>query len=88
MPNREKWLWYLPWKDLPPEAVGGLGERIHEWLANHHVDHWGFEGQIRRHRSSPSFTARAGTTVSCGRWICSRACESPAPPSRRAAING
>ncbi len=44
--NREKWLWYLPWKDLPPEAVGGLGERIHEWLANHHVDHWGFEDKF------------------------------------------
>ena len=41
--NREKWLWYLPWKDLPLEAVGGLGERFQDWLANHHVDRWGFD---------------------------------------------
>jgi len=46
--NREKWLWYLPWKDLPLEAVGGLGERFHDWLANHHVDRWDFEKSFGR----------------------------------------
>ena len=34
--NRQKWLWFLPWEDLPEEAVGGLGPKLHNWLANHH----------------------------------------------------
>ena len=41
--DRNKWLWFLPWKDLPLEAVGGLTERFHDWLANHHVDVWRFD---------------------------------------------
>ena len=46
--NREKWLWFLPWKDLPLEAVGGLRERLHDWLANHHVDRWRFREGFRK----------------------------------------
>lgn len=46
--NREKWLWFLPWKDLPEEAVGGLGERIHDWLSNHHVDRWHFDDNYQK----------------------------------------
>lgn len=38
--NREKWLWFLPYKDFPLEAIGGLRERFHDWLANQHVDRW------------------------------------------------
>ena len=41
--NRQKWLWFLPWKELPLEAIGGLRERFHDWLANLHVDRWRFE---------------------------------------------
>ena len=34
--NRFKWLWFLPWEELPKEAVGDLGPQLHAWLANHH----------------------------------------------------
>ncbi len=33
--NRGKWLWFLPYEDLPTEAVGDLGPHFHDWLANH-----------------------------------------------------
>ena len=41
--NREKWLWFLPLKDLPLEAVGGLRDRFRDWLASAHQDRWGIE---------------------------------------------
>ena len=40
--NREKWLWFLPWSDLPAEAVGGTGEQLRDWLQNHTRDVWRF----------------------------------------------
>ena len=44
--NREKWLWFLPWKDLPLEAVGATGGQMHDWLRNHTRDVWQFDRQI------------------------------------------
>src|SRR5690606_19897330 len=38
--DREKWLWFLPQKDLPLELLGGMRERFREWLDNCHVDRW------------------------------------------------
>jgi len=38
--DREKWLWYLPMKDLPPEFIGGLKARFNEWLDHIHEDRW------------------------------------------------
>ncbi len=46
--NREKWLWFLPWKEFPMEAIGGLTERFHDWLANHHRDRWHFEDNFEK----------------------------------------
>jgi len=46
--HREKWLWFLPWKDLPLEAIGGIRERFHEWLANQHTDVWRFDEQFQK----------------------------------------
>ncbi len=40
--NRDKWLWFLPYKEFPLEAVGGMTERLHDWLDNVQVDRWGF----------------------------------------------
>ena len=34
--NRFKWLWFLPWEELPTEAVGDLGPQLHAWLKSHH----------------------------------------------------
>ena len=44
--TREKWLWYLPYADLPTEAVGGLGEHLRDWLRNHHKDRFGLVGKF------------------------------------------
>ena len=44
--HREKWLWFLPWKDLPLEAIGGIRERFHDWLANQHRDVWRFHERL------------------------------------------
>ena len=46
--NREKWLWFLPWSELPLEAVGGLREGFHDWLRNHHKDRFGFVGNFSK----------------------------------------
>ena len=46
--NREKWLWFLPLKDLPLEAIGGIRERFHDWLANQHVDRWHLEDSFEK----------------------------------------
>ncbi len=45
--NREKWLWFLPWKDLPDEALGGVRELFYEWLRNHDRDVWRFDESFR-----------------------------------------
>lgn len=44
--TREKWLWYLPYADLPTEAVGGLGEHLRDWLRNHHKDGFDLVGKF------------------------------------------
>jgi putative CocE/NonD family hydrolase len=44
--NRDKWLWFLPFKDLPEEALGGLGDYFKEWLANHQRDVWAFDSRF------------------------------------------
>ena len=46
--HREKWLWFLPWKDLPLEAIGGIRERFHDWLANQHRDVWRFDENFHK----------------------------------------
>ena len=46
--NREKWLWYLPYGDFPPEAIGGLRERFQDWLDHMHEERWGFDEQFER----------------------------------------
>ena len=46
--NREKWLWFLPWSELPLEAVGGLREAFHDWLRHHHEDRFGFIGNFSK----------------------------------------
>jgi putative CocE/NonD family hydrolase len=38
--DREKWLWFLPVKELPLEMIGGLRERVHEWLDHINEDRW------------------------------------------------
>lgn len=38
--DREKWLWYLPQKDLPAEMLGTMADRFSEWLDNLHIDLW------------------------------------------------
>jgi hypothetical protein len=38
--DRDKWLWYLPQKDLPLEMIGGIRERYVEWLDHMHEDRW------------------------------------------------
>jgi putative CocE/NonD family hydrolase len=38
--DREKWLWFLPIKELPQEILGGMQERFHDWLDNIHEDRW------------------------------------------------
>ena len=45
---REKWLWYLPYKDLPLEAIGGLRERFHNWLAHINEDVWHFDDNYEK----------------------------------------
>lgn len=44
--NRDKWLWFLPFKDLPEEALGGLGDYFRDWLANHQRDVWQFDSRF------------------------------------------
>lgn len=46
--TRDKWLWFLPYADLPLEAVGGLREQFHDWLRNQHVDRFGLIGKFSR----------------------------------------
>ena len=46
--TREKWLWFLPYADLPLEAVGGLREQLRDWLRNQHVDRFGIVGNFSR----------------------------------------
>lgn len=41
--NRDKWMWFLPFKDLPEEALGGLGDYFKDWLANHQRETWRFD---------------------------------------------
>ena len=41
--NRDKWMWFLPYKDLPEEALGGLGDYFKDWLANHQRETWRFD---------------------------------------------
>lgn len=40
--TRQKWLWFLPYKDFPLEAIGSLQDRFHDWLANITKDVWRF----------------------------------------------
>ncbi len=46
--TREKWLWYLPYSDLPLEALGGLNEHFRDWLENHHKDRFGLIGNFSK----------------------------------------
>ena len=38
--NRDKWTWFLPYGDLPPEALGGMAPPFRRWLAEMHHDPW------------------------------------------------
>ena len=46
--TREKWLWSLPYADLPLEALGGLREHFRDWLENHHEDRFGIVGNFSK----------------------------------------
>ena len=48
--NRFKWLWFLPWEELPKEAVGDLGPQLHAWLASHHKLIFDFRPRFRQYR--------------------------------------
>ncbi len=43
--DRSKWLWYLPLREIPDEAMFGMGGHWRHWLDNHHVDNFGFEAK-------------------------------------------
>ena len=38
--ERDKWLWFLPQKELPLEFIGGVRERFVDWLDHIHEDRW------------------------------------------------
>lgn len=40
---RDKWLWYLPYGDLPLEAIGALRDRFRDWLAHINEDVFNIE---------------------------------------------
>lgn len=41
--NKNKWLWYLPIKELPLEMIGDLKKRFHDWLDNINIDRWNLD---------------------------------------------
>ena len=45
--DRSKWLWHLPLREIPDEALSGVGRHWRSWLADHASDHFGF---LERHR--------------------------------------
>lgn len=45
---REKWLWYLPYGDLPLEAIGGLRDRFRDWLAHINEDVFNIDGSYEQ----------------------------------------
>ena len=45
---RDKWLWYLPYGDLPLEAIGALRERFRDWLAHINEDVFSIEGSYQQ----------------------------------------
>ena len=47
--DRGKWLWFLPLKEIPHHALGGLAPYFRDWLDRQHADCYQFEkkhGQI------------------------------------------
>ena len=46
--DRSKWLWFLPLKDIPDDAMFGLGPHWRHWLDNHAVDNFRFEAKHRK----------------------------------------
>jgi hypothetical protein len=38
--DREKWLWFLPWIDLPAYVLEDAAEEFREWLRRPHTDPW------------------------------------------------
>lgn len=44
--ERYKWLWFLPWSELPLEATGALRKKFCEWLRDHHRDMWQFDETV------------------------------------------
>jgi putative CocE/NonD family hydrolase len=41
--DRSKWFWYLPLREIPDDAMHGIGEHWRRWLDDHATDHFGFE---------------------------------------------
>ena len=42
--ERHKWLWFLPWSELPEHALGPMTPYFKEYLAHPERDHFRFEG--------------------------------------------
>ena len=38
----ERWLWFLPWTDLPRYLPPGLAEYAEDWVRNPGRRRWGF----------------------------------------------
>ena len=54
--DRSKWLWYLPLREIPDEAMFGMGGHWLHWLDNHNVDNFGFEAK-HKDVESPALVA-------------------------------
>ena len=85
--NREKWLWYLPYKDLPLEAIGALRERFHDWLSRINEDVWGFGDNYEKidlpifHRTG--WYDRLSPTVDLYKGMCERGASEKARKNQR-----
>ena len=50
----QKWLWYLPWLELPRGAFEEETEAVHNWLKNPHTDPWKLDEGVKE-ISVPNF---------------------------------
>ena len=50
----QKWLWYLPWLELPRGAFEDETEAVHYWLKNPHTDPWKLDEGVKE-ISVPNF---------------------------------
>lgn len=45
--DRERWLFFLPWRDLPPEVFEEEAEVMRTWFGQPHVDPWRLDDRCR-----------------------------------------